>query len=355
MDSAGNLYIADTGNNCIREVSSGMIATVAGDEAFGFSGDGGPATSASLYSPGGVAVDSGGNLYIADTYNERIRKVLGGTITTIAGNGEYRFSGDGGPATSASLNEPTALAVDSTGNVYIADYFNNRIRKVSNGTIATVAGDGSQGFSSDGVPATGASLYYPAGVAVDSAGNLYIADTSNNRIRKVSNGTITTVAGNGLGYFAGDGGPAISASLDHPNGVAIDSTGSLYIADSVVRKVSKGTITTVAGDGSFGFSGDGGLAASASLSFPEGVAIDSAGNLYIADVTNNRIREVLVAPPFFGSPIAAGVSSLSLSQASGGKPVAATLTADTGTAASSLEAVPGMAYTANVTRGNSWL
>ena len=301
LDSDGNLYTADQGNERIRKVSGGTITTVAGNGVFAFSGDGGSATSASLYSPGGVAVDSAGNLYIAegnqittDYRNSRIRKVSDGIITTVAGNGAYRFSGDGGPVTSASLDQPQGVAADSAGNLYIADTFNHRIRKVSGGTITTVAGNGVGGFSGDGGPATNASLRLPSGVAVDSTGTLYIADTGNSRIRKVSGGTITTVVGNGQG-FSGDGGPATSALLNNPRGVAIDSAANLYIADdgnNRIRKVSGGTITTVAGDGGAEFSGDGGPAIRASIFSPWAVAVDSAGNLYIADSIHQRIRKV---------------------------------------------------------------
>ena len=290
VDSFGNLYIAEVGSGRIRKVSSGTITTVAG-KGQGFSGDGGPATSASLFHPYGVAVDSAGNVYIADTYNYRIRKVSGGTITTVAGNGGFRFSGDGGPATSASFNLPQGMAVDSAGNLYIADTYNNRIRKVSGKTITTIAGGGNA--LGDGGPATSASLFNPNGVAVDSAGNLYIADSGNSRIRKVSGGTIITVAGGGNAL--GDGGPATNASLFNPQGVAIDSAGVLYVADTSanrIRKISGGTITTVAGNGYTGFSGDGGPATSASLYRPYGVSVDAAGNLYIADFYNYRIRKV---------------------------------------------------------------
>jgi uncharacterized protein (TIGR03437 family) len=289
VDSAGNLYIADTSNSRIREVSNGVIATVAGDGTFGFSGDNGPATSAQLNGPSGVAVDSAGNLYIGDLGNTRIRKVSNGVITTVAGGSSS--IGDNGPATSAEF-APAGLAVDSAGNLYIADSYNNRIRKVSNGVIATVAGNGTGGFSGDNGPATSAQLNYPAGVAVDSAGNLYIADTYNSRVRKVSNGVITTVAGGGSSF--GDNGPATSAQLS-VGGIALDSAGNLYIADYYnhrVRKVSNGVITTLAGDGVPGFTGDNGLATSAQLASPSGVAVDSAGNLYIADEGNNRIRKV---------------------------------------------------------------
>ena len=197
MDSAGNLYIADTGNNRIRKVSNGVITTVAGNGTAGFSGDNGPATSAQLYDPAGVAVDSAGNLYIADTGNNRIRKVSNGVITTVAGNGTAGFSGDGGPATSAQLNDPQGVAVDSAGNLYIADYRQQPHPQGLERRDHHRGGNGTPGFSGDNGPATSAQLNYPEGVAVDSAGNLYIADTGNNRIRKVSNGVITTVAGNG--------------------------------------------------------------------------------------------------------------------------------------------------------------
>ena len=298
VDASDNLYIADYANNRVRKISAGIITTVAGSGSggvLGFSGDGGPAVNALLWWPGAVAVDPAGNIYIADTWNDRIRRVSGGTITTFAGNGSYRFSGDGGPASSAALNQPWGVAADAAGNIYIADTWNNRIRKISGGTITTVAGNGNGGFSGDGGPATGASLWWPAGVAIDAAGNLYIADQRNNRIRKVSGGIITTVAGTGTGVFSGDGGPANAATLLNPYGLAVDSAGNLYIADngnSRIRKVSGGIITTVAGNGNAGFSGDGGPATAASLNFPMRVVLDLAGNLYIADTWNDRIRKV---------------------------------------------------------------
>ena len=306
MDGAGNLYIADTTNFRIRRVSpDGTISTVAGDGANGFSGDGGPATSASLESPYTVAVDGAGNLYIAEPDDCRIRKVdSSGVITTVAGNGAFGFSGDGGPATSASLASPYGVAVDGAGKLYIADRINNRIRQVTpDGKIATVAGNGTQGFSGDGGPATSASLNQPTGVAVDRFGNLYIGEQYNNRIRKVTpDGNISTVAGDGTQGFSGDGGPATSASLNQPTGVAADRVGNLYIADLSnyrIRRVTlDGAISTIAGNGTYGFSGDGGPATNASLAFPIGVAVDGAGNLYIADLENYRIRRVVgVGPP----------------------------------------------------------
>jgi sugar lactone lactonase YvrE len=303
VDAAGNLYIADTSNNRVRRVSvSGVITTVAGTGSPGFSGDGGPATNAQLASPSGVAVDAAGNLYIADNGNSRVRRVsVSGVITTVAGTGMYGFSGDGGPATNAQLKSPFGVAVDSVGNLYIADPYNHRVRKVSvSGVITTVAGTGPSGFWGDGEAATDAQLSFPSGVAVDGAGNLYIADTGNSRVRVVSLGTISTKAGTGVEGFSGDGGPAVDAQLFQPLGVAVDAAGNLYVVDLLanrVRKVSvSGVITTVAGSGSTGivggFSGDGGPADNARLGNPGGLAVDTAGNLYIADSANHRVRKV---------------------------------------------------------------
>jgi len=318
VDSAGNLYIADYGDNRIRRVSDSVITTVAGNGTQGFSGDNGPATSARLNDPDGVAVDSAGTLYIADTDNFRVRKTSNGVITTIAGNGTQGFSGDNGPATSAQLNAPGKLAVDSASDLFMADYSNFRIRKVSNGVIATVAGNGTIGFSGDNGPATNAQLNGPSGLAVDSTGNIYIADYFNQRIRKVSNGVITTVAGNGTQGFSGDNGPATSAHLDYPYGIAVDSAGNLYIGDSGnfrVRKVSNGVITTAAGNGTQGFSGDNGPATSAQFYFPGDVVVDSSGNVYVADQFNQRIRLLTptgssctcsVAPTILQAPAAGG-------------------------------------------------
>ncbi|MVM31458.1 hypothetical protein GO755_15540 [Spirosoma sp. HMF4905] len=299
VDATGNLFIADQANHRIRKVAlDGTITTVAGNATQGFSGDTGPATSASLNTPSGIAVDGAGNLFIADALNHRIRKVaIDGTITTVAGKGTQAFSGDNGPATDAELASPAGVVIDGTGNLFIADLANHRIRKVAtDGTITTVAGS-TQGFSGDTGPATSANLNNPAGVAVDGTGNLFIADKNNNRIRKVAtDGTITTVAGNGATDFSGDNGPAINASLASPSGVAVDGTGTIFIADQTNNRIRKialtGIITTVAGNGSFGFSGDTGPATSAALAGPTGVAVDGAGNLFIADPNNNRIRKV---------------------------------------------------------------
>jgi uncharacterized protein (TIGR03437 family) len=299
IDSSGNLYISDVDNLRIRRVTpAGIISTVAGNGLPGSSGDGGLAVNASLSSMLGLALDNAGNLYIADSGNRRVRKVTSaGIISTIAGTGVQGFSGDGGPATSALLNTPASVLF-SGGNLYISDSSNQRIRRVSSdGTITTIAGNGVTGFSGDGGPATGAALAFPLGMAMDSLGNLYFADGNNNRVRRISPaGVITTVAGNGVGHFAGDQGAAISASLDVPEDVALDGAGNLFIADAGnnrVRKVdNSGIISTLAGVGDNGFSGDGGPASQAMLDFPWGLTTDATGSVYIADRVNNRVRVV---------------------------------------------------------------
>jgi sugar lactone lactonase YvrE len=305
LDSAGDLFIADSGDNRVREVNhtTGVITTVAGDGTAGFSGDNGQTTAAMLDAPTAVALDSAGNLYIADTGNQRIRKVnlSTGVITTVAGDGVGGYGGDNVQATATDLYDPQGVAVDSSGNLYIADTYNDRIRKVklSTGIITTVGGMGSAGYNGDGIAATIAALYDPTGVAVDASGNFYIADSLNNRIRKVtiSSGLITTVAGSAAAGYGGDGGAATAAVLNDPRGIAVDATGDLFIADYAnarIREVYASTakIATVAGSGSAGYSGDGGAATAAAISKPQGVAVDAAGNLYIADSGNNRVREV---------------------------------------------------------------
>ena len=302
VDGSGALYIADSENHRIRRVDAGgTITTVAGTGERGYGGDGGSAVEARLNGPSGVAVDSKGNLYIADRENHRIRRVDGaGTITTVAGTGErgYSHSENGGPAVAARLNLPWDLAVDEAGNLYIADTRNRRIRRVDvAGRITTVAGNGGVGFGEGGGPAVRQSLNYPVDVAVDGAGNLYIADSDQHRIHRVdASGIITTVAGNGEGGFSGDGGPAVRARLASPNGVAADGAGNLYIADRLNQRIRRvdatGTITTVAGIGWSGYSGNGGPALEVRLRLPSGVAVDGAGNLYIADSGNHRIRRV---------------------------------------------------------------
>ena len=331
LDAAGNLYIADVGNSRIRKVSDGVITTVAGNGTNTFSGDNGPATRAGLYHPDqlasdsagnlyvsdgagvvrkisngiitsvpgaqgyftGIAVDTAGNLYLLDGLTPRVLKVANGVATTIAGNGTYGFSGDNGPATNAQFGGdpddggPSGLAVDSAGNVYIADFFNQRVRKVSSGVITTVD--------------TLATDQFPALLALDGVGALYFAETSDStgfegdRVLKLAGGVTTTLAGNGSPSFGGDGGPATGAQFYQPSGVAIDSAGRMYIADTQnnrIRMIANGVVSTIAGTGPAGFSGDNGPATSAQLSTPVAVALDPAGNLYIADINNYRVREI---------------------------------------------------------------
>ena len=296
-DPSGNVYVAELGTNRIRKIDSkGNITTAIGDGNQGYAGDGGTPDKVEMTLPTSVAVDASGNLYFADSLNNRIRKLAGSTVNSYAGNGLVSRSGDGGAATGAQLNGPLGVAVDAAGNLYIADTANNAVRRVSGGVISSFAGTGTAGSSGDGNAAGGAQLNGPQGLAVDSSGSLYIADTQNHKVRKVSNGTITTVAGTGTAGFAGDGGSAGSAQLNLPFGVAVDAAGNLYIAEfgnNRVRMVStNGNISTLAGNGVAGYSGDDGQAGSAMLNGPQGVAVDGAGNVYIADSANNRVRRV---------------------------------------------------------------
>ena len=303
VDRAGNLFIADQYNGRIRRVDrSGMISTVAGNGEDGYGGDGGPAVEAVLNRPADVAVDRIGNLYITDRRNNRIRRVdPSGTITTFAGTGEPGYGGDGGPAVAARLLGPGGLALDGAGNLYFADG-SNRIRRVDrSGTITTVAGTGTHGFSGDGGPAIAARLWFPYAVALDGRGNLYFSDNANHRVRKVDRfGIITTVAGVGLSSYNPGPGPAVEVALDRPSGLAVDRTGNLYIADSYynhIRRVDAGgTISIIGGDGRNGYSGDGGPAKEAQLFFPRGLALDNAGNIYVTDTWNHRVR-VMARPP----------------------------------------------------------
>jgi sugar lactone lactonase YvrE len=328
VDGAGNVFIGELSQVRRVDADTGIITTVVGHPGAGFyNGDNIPATSANLSVVYGLALDGAGNLYLSELNNERVRRVAGlgvpattapGIISTVAGNGSAAYSGDGGPATSASINFPDAVAIDRNGNLLIADASNNLIRKVnlSTGIITTFAGTGSNVFNGDGIAATAASLALPPGVAVDAANNVIIADRDHNRIRRVdaSTGNITTIAGNGVSSYGGDGGPATSAMLLEPMRVAVDAAGNIYIGDTNnqrVRRVDKasGTITTIAGNGTAAFSGDNGPATAASLNNPESMAFDAAGNLYIADFTNDRVRRVSAATGVITTVAGGGSSS----------------------------------------------
>ena len=327
VDTVGNIYIADQNHNRIRKVNtSGIITTVAGNGNTQFAGDGGPASSATVYiasNHNGLAVDSAGNLFIADDGHHRIRKIdPNGVITTVAGAGTQGYSGDGGAATKAQLYRPSGVAVDAAGNLYIADMNNRRIRKVdSSGIITTLAGTGDFGNSGDGAAASLATMETPVDVTVDPQGNVYFADQDAAVIRKITPaGIISTVAGNGTTGFSGDGGPPTKAVLGSPYSVTLDSAGNVYISDfgnHRIRKVdTSGTITTIAGEGSSApNAGDGGPPTSANV-LPAGVAFDTAGNYYIADFGNNRIRKVTVGARVPGLSVSA--SSLYFSYTAGG-------------------------------------
>jgi uncharacterized protein (TIGR03437 family) len=323
-----------------------LIFTMAGNGTQGYTGDNGAATSAELALPGGIAFDKSGNMYIADGQNNVIRKVSGGTITTFAGNGTAGYTGDKGVATSAELNNPTGVAVDSMGNVYIADSANQVVRMVSpSGTITTFAGSNVAGFEGDTGPANQAELNFPTAVAVDTNNNLYICDTDNNAIREVVAGVINTIgltqaylqnpvgvfvdaagdifvadtgnqrvveftatlynffviAGNGIPGFSGDGGNALNAQLQDPKGVAVDSQGYVYIADTINSRIRKvgldGIITTIAGTGLPAYGGQGQYATTAPMNFPAAVTIDSSNNVWITDTHNSVIRQLQLLTP----------------------------------------------------------
>jgi len=302
MDLHGNMYISDVGNNRIRKVSAAnqIITTVVGSGTSGYTGDGGPASLATLNNPTGVAIDGLGNLYIADKDNNVIRKVdPSGIISTVAGTGSGSFSGDGGPAIAASISRPYAVAVDAEGNMYIADQGNSRIREVNtSGIISTIAGGGSLGYSTDGVPATSVSLCTINGVGVDQSGIVYFSNFNCHRFLKIVSGLLYDVAGYDSPGYSGDGGPADSANVEYPYGISADLEGNVYLCprgNVRVRKVDAVTniITTIAGTGIAGYSGDGGPATAAKVSSSiNGVFADILGNVYFADQGNNCIRMV---------------------------------------------------------------
>jgi serine/threonine protein kinase, bacterial len=299
IDASGSIYVADLSTDKVQKISpAGAVTDVAGTGTGGYSGDGGPATDAQIDGPGSVTIDSAGNIYIPDSKNQRIRKITpNGVINTIAGTGTAGFSGDGGPATAAALHSAEKLAIAPDGTIYIADYDNHRIRRIStSGVIDTVAGTGIAGYAGDGGPASAAKLDGPNDVALTDDGTMYIADLGSDTVRKITpQGVISTVAGSGQSGYSGDGGPATSAKLAVPS-VTLGPDGTIYIADygnDRVRKVApNGTITTIAGTGVEGFSGDGGPATAAQMKEPSAVAVDATGALYIADDGNSRIRRI---------------------------------------------------------------
>lgn len=300
VDPQGNIYLSHRSKNRIRKIDkNGIITTIAGNGHVGFSGDGGPALEATFNFPAGLAFDPQGNLYVADRNNHRIRKIdPSGIISTVAGNGTPDWGGDDGPAVEANLNYPSDVACDEKGNLFISDRSNNRIRKVdAQGIITTYAGLGPAEFGGDFGPAEDALLKYPFGISLDKKGNLFIADRGNNRIRKVdAKGIITTVAGDGAHFFSGDFGPAFQSSLAYPTDVAVDKAGNIYIADrnnNRVRKVdSLGIIRTIVGTGTGDYNGDNEVASETSLKLPFAVETDAEGNLLIVDRSNFRVRKV---------------------------------------------------------------
>jgi sugar lactone lactonase YvrE len=292
VDAAGNVYIAEARNSRVRKVDpSGRITTFAGNGTDGFSGDGGPATAAMLDNPYGVAVDPAGNVYIADTQNNRIRKVdTAGIITTIAGTGTLGCSGDEGAAIYARISVSNGIAADSAGAVYFTDSQNSCIRKITpNGRIATVK------YNAGASSTTALSISMPNGLALDTAGNIYYTDLIG--IKKLDTaGTLTVVAGEETIGYSGDGEPALKAQFKNPFGIVVDPAGGIYVTDKFNQRVRKidpaGTITTIAGDGVRDFLGEGVIGTSARLSLPSGIAIDRQGTIYFSDQGNHRIRKL---------------------------------------------------------------
>ena len=320
VDGSGNVYVADAGNNSIRYInaSTGVITTIAGTGVAGYSGDGGQATAAELNTPAGVAVDASGNVYICDQLNERVRKitVATGVITTVAGNGTAGYVTDGVAATATEINRPYCVAFDASGNFYIADRSNDRVRKVNitTGIISTYAGSGTVGFTGDGGAATAANLNRPEFFLFDASGNLYIADNGNNRIREVvaSTGVINTIAGTGGTTYAGDGSAPLSTGFNNIVGMAFDGSGNLCFCDggnNAIRKIASGAVTTVAGTGAAGYNGECLAPTASKLNIPQGLSVGASGILYISDGSNNRIRKI--TDPCSGTP-AAGTATASV-------------------------------------------
>ena len=302
-DKFGNIYVADQNDCRIRKIdTAGIITTVAGRGPGGasFYGDGGQADSARICYPEGVAVDTAGNIYIADQNNNAIRVVRGGIIHTLAGNGIAGDTVNGGPATAARLWHPADVAVDKYGNVFFVDQDNHKMKRIDTaGIITTIAGTGVPGYNGDGIAADTALLNFPQGIAVDTFGNVYIADFYNSRVRKVdmTTGLISTIAGTGVGgATAGDGGPATAATIWDAAAVGLDKMGNIYLTDFYNFKIRKidplGNISTIAGNDTSGFTGDCGPATNAEMSFAQGVTADDSGNVYIADFANSRVRKV---------------------------------------------------------------
>jgi hypothetical protein len=307
LDRQGNLYFSDANNHCVRRVGrdSGIITTVAGTGQAGYSGDGGPATSAQLNSPYGIALDAANNLYIVDRLNACIRMVEASTssIRTIAGTGQPGFSGDGGPAHRAHLQEPNDIVLDGQGRAYIADVRDHRVRVVdlASGIITTFAGTGEAGSSGDGGPASGAALFGPRALAFWPSGDLYICLRNDHKVRKVDmrTGIIRTVAGTGERGYTGDHGAALQATFNGPKEIAVDRQENIVLVDTenhCIRRIEavSGLVTTVAGTGRPGGNGDGGPATAATLKRPHGACVDEAGNIYIGDSENHRVRLVSI-------------------------------------------------------------
>ena len=313
VDADGNLYVADWSGMIRKFWAGGGVTTVAGTGIPGYDGDGGQATSARIGKGINLALDSAGNLFFADADNNRIRRVdtLTGIITTVAGNGGERDSGDAGPAVDAGVARPTGVLIDRAGNLYISNWTKVRLVSASSGTIGTIAGGSTTSFAGDGGPASEALFWDPVISALGANGDIYLADYENSRIRKfaVRTGIVTTVAGSGScqlspppfgvtvcqGGFGGDGGPATQAMLNYPEDMAVDERGNLYIADTLNHRIrwvnaETGVIYTIAGNGTDGFSGDGGPAASAAISTPTSIAVDRSGNVFFTDENNQCVR-----------------------------------------------------------------